>query len=188
MMTFIQDLNDDVIKCVFENLYYLELLKLSECCHLFNRNIDKFTIKTKFMNNIFMATNLKYVMMEEKSLDDLLYPSSFYNSWNIINCCNSSCCNNNNNNNNNNDNKALGVVYFYYPKDLTPLEPEPPDPYTINVNSFNYFNRIEECKNAKYIKRFMPYCYDCMNEYVDFQERDDFQEIPYGTVYGTLDN
>ena len=175
-MSNFQDLNDDVIKLIFQYVYYLQFIELRECCHLFNRNINKFYIKTKFMNNIFMAIHLKYVMMEDKSLDDLLYPSSFDNSWNTMKCCNDDC--------RNITNIALGVSYFYYPKDLTYINIDP-DPYAINLS--NYY-RTYECINSPYIKRHIPYCCMCMRKYVNFQEREDLQEVPYGTVYGAIES
>jgi len=125
-----------------------------------------------------MATHLKYVMMEDKSFEDLLYPSSFNNSWNIMNCCNSSCCTN--------TNKALGVSYFYYPKVL-PYNNTDTETDSYSMNLTNYY-RTYECINSTHIKRYIPYCYICMIKYMDFQQRKDLQEIPYGTIYGSIEN
>ena len=149
------------------------------------------------MNNIFISRNIKYIMMEEKSLEDLLYPSSFFNSWNYMSCCNVDCIpsqsekeeyltsdSNCNSEDNNITSAALGVSYFYYPENLTPKY------YGTDIyeTSYNLYIRMNECQDATYIKRHIPYCYDCMKKYVMFEERKDKLEIPYSTMRGCIDN
>lgn len=190
-----QEMNDDVIIHIFQNVFYLQLLDLCLCCRTFNRLIDKFAIKREFMNNIFIARNIKYIMMEEKSLDDLLYPSSFHNSWNYMPCCNVDCITTQleeeyhtgrtvNCMDVNITSTALGVLYFYYPDNLT-NKYQGRDIYEA---SLNLYIRMTECQKAPYIKRYIPYCYHCMKKYVVFQERKDLQEIPYSTSRGDIDN
>lgn len=190
-----QEMNDDMIIHIFQNVFYLQLLDLCLCCRTFNRLIDKFSIKKQFMNNIFIARNIKYIMMEEKSIDDLLYPSSFHNSWNYMSCCNVDCISCEDEEEYDNGRSvsfkddtittvALGVSYFYYPENLTPTY----NGSDIYEKSINLYTRLNECRDVPYIKRLIPYCYDCMKKYVVFQERKDLQEIPYSTSRGGIDN
>lgn len=189
-----QEMTDDVIIHIFQNVFYLQLLDLCLCCRTFNRLIDKFSIKKQFMNNIFIARNIKYIMMEEKSLDDLLYPSSFLYSWNYMSCCNADCITSQMEEEydtgrtvNCEDTiaiEALGVSYFYYPEHLTPTY----NGSDIYEKSINLYTRLNECQDVPYIKRYIPYCYKCMKKYIVFQERKDLQEIPYSTSRGGIDN
>lgn len=187
-MQGMQEMCDDVIIHIFQNVFYLQLLDLCLCCRTFNRLIDKFSIKREFINNIFIARNIKYIIMEDKSIDDLLYPSSFLNSWNYMSCCNADCITSQLEEGVRKDDNittvALGVSYFYYPENLTPTY----NGTDIYEKSINLYTRLNECQDVPYIKRYIPYCYKCMKKYVVFQERKDLQEIPYSTSRGDVDN
>ena len=95
--------------------------------------------------------------------------------------------------------KVVGSIYFYYPNYL------PPTSYDIensgelydgimfnNVNfeiyDQNTMNRIYACQEGPIIKRHIPYCMECMERYVNFGNRNDSQNVPYGGPDGLLIN
>ena len=95
------------------------------------------------MNNLC----IKYNAIEDKNDDDLYYPSSLNNPWNVYNCINSNCpC----------KNISLGVVHTY----------------SVNKDDYEIYNEnsryIEEiAKNTHSIRRNIPYCEDCMEKYIN---------------------
>ena len=134
---------------------------------------------------------MKYDFIEYKNEEDLLYPSSFYNSWNRIKCVNENCYYDSDKDENymyhryiHQHQSAIGIAYFYYPNELNqPHGVE--DPYTINSESII---RNNICENSKNIRRFIPYCEECMKIYVNYGDREDGLEIPYGDSDGRIIN
>lgn len=95
------------------------------------------------MNNLY----IKYNAIEDKNDDDLYYPSSFYNPWNVYNCINTNCPS---------ENVSVGVVHTY----------------SVNKDDYEIYNEnsryIEEiAKNTQSIRRYIPYCQDCMEKYIN---------------------
>ena len=74
-------LNKEIYVCL-NNFYYKRIRLMRE------------------INNLY----IKYNAIEDKNDDDLYYPSSFNNPWNVYNCINSNCpC----------KNVSVGVVHTY---------------------------------------------------------------------------
>ena len=80
---------------------------------------------------------------------------------------------------------ALGITYFYYPKSL--------------YLSHTYFDeddeyqevsiiRAQQCAEAPFVKRNIPYCHECMLQYVNFGERGDGLVVPFGRSGGAAYN
>jgi len=49
---------------------------------------------------------------------------------------------------------SMGMTTFYYPKE--------------KKHSYNVIARVKECLKSPYIKRFIPYCFECMQERVEY--------------------
>ena len=102
------------------------------------------------MNNLY----IKYNAIEDKNDDDLYYPSSFYNPWNIYNCINSNCPS---------KNVSVGVVHTYSVNK---------DDYEIYNENSRYIEVI--AKNTHSIRRYIPYCEDCMEKYINSVQSNNF--------------
>ena len=81
--------------------------------------------------------------------------------------------------------KQLGQIFFYYPEELYEPHDEYDDPYGIN---FEAGIRQNQCKNGPSVKRCVPYCRNCMKEYMNFGEREDGLDVPFGEANGNAYN
>ena len=102
---------------------------------------------------------------------------------NLSYCINNNCINEKNNYTENPiypvSYKPMNNLIFFYPKFLTKRED--------NENNLNNENnviiewiRYNECLNGAKIKRFIPYCKNCMHRYVNYGYREDGDKIQYG--------
>ena len=78
---------------------------------------------------------------------------------------------------------ALGITYFYYPKNLSKSFNQL-NIITDRNPEYLYYLRVQECNNSLYIKRDIPYCEECMLQYVNFGERKDGMIVPFGRENG----
>lgn len=106
--------------------------------------LDNFYYKRIRLTRELNSLSIKYSAIEHKNDDDLYYPSSFNNPWNVYNCISSSCPQNN---------VSLGVVYTY----------------CVDTNNYRDYceNNIDFIKNMKYTHRYIPYCKECMETYIN---------------------
>ena len=74
--------------------------------------------------------------------------------------------------------KALGLTTFYYPHELMEGHDYIEDPYGPNYEAMY---RIRQCENGPQVRRNIPYCIPCMIKYVNFGEREDGLEVPFGS-------
>ena len=120
---------------------------------LLNKNIynylNDYNYKRRILNNKLLYLQFKYNAIEEKNYDDLYYPSSFINQWNIYNCVSSKCIHKNDNETN-----AIGVAYTYT---IT---------YNEWLNSRDTWD-FSNIKLKKHTRRFIPYCINCMIKYIN---------------------
>lgn len=93
-----------------------------------------------------------YFSIQKENLMLELYNKNNKNN-NIFNCINFNC-------NNIYSKKAMQHLIFFYPKYLTKKNDK-------EDNIFINWIRQIECKNGNQIKRFIPYCKDCMIKYVN---------------------
>ena len=168
---YIEKLNNDILLYIFNLVPLKLLLKYRLVCRNFYNNIHYFELKIYYFNILFSNLQMKYDLIEYKNEEDLLYPSSFYNSWNRIKCVNENCYYNSYKNQNYDIHNfgihhqlAIGIVYFYYQDKLISLA-DKQDPSTINSESVIKNNLCEKSKN---IRRFIPYCEECMKIYVNY--------------------
>ena len=118
--------------------------------YLYNFYYKKIRLQRE-LNNL----SIKYYAIEEKNDDDLYYPSSFYNQWNVYNCICYPCPY---------QNVSVGVVYTYC------IERYEYNKYNENNNQNNNQNNIESIKNLNdkcITRRYIPYCKDCMEKYIN---------------------
>lgn len=109
--------------------------------------LDNFEYKRIRLMRELNSLSIKYSAIEDKNDDDLYYPSSFNNPWNVYNCINSNCpC----------KNVSVGVVHTY----------------SVNKDEYEIYNEnsiyIQEIvKNIQSIRRYIPYCEDCTEKYIN---------------------
>ena len=102
----------------------------------------------------FNILSIKYTAIEEKNDDDIFYPSSHNNNWNIYNCINSSCPY---------KSISVGVVHTYS------INKNKDSQYT-HYNEYSNNNNIsinKIIKNKHSTRRYIPYCKDCMEKYIN---------------------
>ena len=123
---------------------YKNMMLLNKEIYAYLYNFDYKRIRLMIeMNNL----SIKYNAIEDKNDDDLYYPSSFNNPWNVYNCINSNCpC----------KNVSVGVVHTY----------------CVNKDEYNKYNEHtiyiqETVKNRHSTRRYIPYCEDCMEKYIN---------------------
>ena len=71
---------------------------------------------------------------------------------------------------------AMGLTTFYYPEDLLEPHDYEGDPYGPN---YEFPHRVRICRESPSVRRYIPYCQDCMIQYVNFGSREDELEVPY---------
>jgi len=71
---------------------------------------------------------------------------------------------------------AIGLTTFYYPEDLLEPHDYDGDPYGPN---YEFPIRARICRESPSVIRHIPYCEQCMIEYVNFGSREDELEVPY---------
>lgn len=80
---------------------------------------------------------------------------------------------------------VMGCTMFYYPEELLEAHDYEGDPYGPN---FEYRHRMRACQNAvengRFVKRYIPYCENCMLKCVNFGSRDDGLQVPYNNFKG----
>ena len=65
---------------------------------------------------------------------------------------------------------CMEMITFYYSKEIMNKN---------NQNSVSY--REDMCLKESNIKRFIPYCFDCMQEYIEYGKyKDDPWSVPFG--------
>lgn len=62
---------------------------------------------------------------------------------------------------------SMGITTFYYPKQ--------------EKHAYNVIAREKECLKSPYIKRFIPYCFECIQKHVEYGKiNDDPWTVPFG--------
>ena len=123
---------------------YKNMMLLNKEIYSYLDNFDYKRIRLmREMNNLC----IKYNAIEDKNDDDLYYPSSFNNPWNVYNCINSNCPY---------KNVSVGVVHTY---SVTKSEYDKYNEHTIYIQ--------EIVKNRHSTRRYIPYCEDCMEKYIN---------------------
>ena len=161
----------DMVIYILKKCNYKQLIAIKNTCKEFKNIVynNKFIIIQKRLEYKLLPTirRLKHTTNKHVKLHR---------------CLNVDCINKNKilqiKNVNYNMDQCMGIVYFYYPKTLTP-------------NIFSRYNdmhdiRQEQCKIASWSKHYIHYCEDCMIPHLHF--RDDGQEIPFGNKDGKIFN
>ena len=106
--------------------------------------LDNFEYKRIRLMRELNSLSIKYSAIEHKNDDDLYYPSSFNNPWNVYSCISNSCPY---------SNVSVGVAYTY----------------CVGFNNYRDYceNNVDFIKNKKYTRRYIPYCRDCMETYIN---------------------
>ena len=119
--------------------------------YLNTRNYRETRLK-HMLNNIIM----KYDLIEDKNDTDLYSASSYANRWNHYQCINQDCPNKRDNltRYNNIDSLAIGIGYTY---SITALQ------HTQYLENGD----MDFIKTKPLTRRFIPYCPDCMEKYVN---------------------
>lgn len=116
--------------------------------------LNNFHYKRIRLMREFNILSIKYSAIEDKNDDDLYYPSSFNNPWNIYNCINSICpC----------KNVSVGVVHTY---SVIKSDYDKYNEHTIYIQ--------EIVKNQHSTRRYIPYCEDCMEKYINSVQSNNF--------------
>ena len=154
------NIENDTIQYIASFLYNLNdykkmmILNKEIYSYLYNFQYKKIRIMREF-NNL----SIKYSAIEEKNDDDLYYPSSFNNPWNLYNCIKSNCPD---------KNLSLGVVHIYTVTkdeyDICYRITASASAYIYSENSM-YIKKI--VKNRRSVRRYIPYCKDCMEKYIN---------------------
>ena len=203
-----QNLSPDLIRHIFSNLSKEMHYILRETCKEFKDNINFVKLRIPRMDiqinnayNIPMLENRKPKNARFNQLEPLVnrYPnpnpntntnsgygihpiffcrsqsskSRLFNSWiTYLECANQNCTSRLN---------ALDITNFYYPKSLPP----PSSIFTTeNKGVRDYtpdYHRIVACEQGVIITRKIPYCRECMSEFVNFGELDNkSKQVPHG--------
>lgn len=72
--------------------------------------------------------------------------------------------------------EAVGMTTFYYPKKLIAPHDYQRDRYSPNLE---FRHRVMACKNSPSVTRYIPYCEDCMMQYVNLGRREDGLDVPF---------
>ena len=72
---------------------------------------------------------------------------------------------------------GIGLTTFYYPHELSEPHNNANNPYGPN---FVDHLRLKQCWDGPQVIRYIPYCTKCMLKFVNYGERKDKLEVPYG--------
>ena len=191
-----QNVSPDLIRHIFSNLSKEMHYILRETCKEFKNNINFVKLQIPRMDiqinnayNIPMLENRKPNNAKFNQLEPFInrehntkcgygiHPiffcrsqsskSRLFNSWiTYLECANQNCKSRLN---------ALDITNFYYPKMLPPPSSIFRS-HTIENSGFGDYtpdyHRIVACEQGVIIKRKIPYCRECMSEFVNFGELD----------------
>lgn len=157
---------------------------------LVNKQINLFynslELKKLYFNHCYKNLNVYYLSLFKKRNEviEIYKLSSYFNPIKYIPSNFKYCINQDCSNHHIQRNRNLSWTCFYYPKNLTEPHDHENDPYGVNYAGGI---RAKECylcefKNIKC--QFIPYCYNCMNKYVNGY-REDGLETPYQSYFYT---
>ena len=135
----------DIISYIVSYLYninhYTALMLINKEIYNYLHN---YTYKRVILSKKLIELENKYGYIQEKNDDDLYYPSSFNNSWNIQKCIVSNCQNKDN---------AIGLVYIC----------------CFNSTEIQFWNNGINLNSTNTHLKYIPYCTECMNQYINSQ-------------------
>ena len=143
------------------NVSYRCILRL--VCKDFYNNINFISIKIDKFNKVISNITNDFTINSDYGMSKRT--SDYFKNINDLRfCVNHDCsCYNRK--------YMMKIVYFYYPKNL--IE----DEYDAN---YIHYLRLTQCMSAPYIKRFIPYCKECMHKFCYIEKRSDGENMPYG--------
>ena len=77
----------------------------------------------------------------------------------------------------------MGPTIYFYPGETTDLSKYNDNPSGTSEHPEVYYNELA-CKKAQKVKRFIPYCFKYMLEYVEYGCKDN---DPYSVPFGRSD-
>ena len=205
MNTF-EDIPDDILQCIINFLPIEDQIYCRQVNKSVLGNIKQIKILIWYFDNklnlpkkIYMCENNSFVMCNHFKCGNFI-PCRHELKF----CVNNACCNNIRKvlHGPLRRKKVVGSIYFYYPKYFPSsqnIHNEDNDNDNDNDNAVydnvyfdmydqNIMNKIYACQEGPHIKRYIPYCIDCMEKYVNYGHRTDGLHVPFGGPDGLIFN